>query len=97
MTNLKNLTIEQVAEIADRYGLAVNDPTVIANAKQADEIDGTPCISVATNKVTVCWATDSAGIYRADLLLDGYLSQVAFESNADARAHRRFCRDAYGD
>ncbi|MCK1668605.1 hypothetical protein [Bradyrhizobium sp. 153] len=92
----KHLTPETVARIAAKYDFRPDERTVTGNAKQADEYHGTVCEGFDGDTKRF-WGCDSTGRYDAALLLDGYLSQVAYEAEADAKAHRKFCRDAYGD
>jgi hypothetical protein len=94
MATFKNITEEQVAEIAARYGFDWNDSWdrrhVEGDAIQADDYHG-------KQSGTVHWATDAYGVYQADKLFDGYLAQYAYESDCFDKEMSRFHRDAYGN
>lgn len=97
----QNLTIENVAQIAARHGFDWNDEhdrtrIIEPEARQADEYHGRPCKRL--NDGRKHWGAGACGdFYHAANLLDGYLSQHAYEAACDDRAIAQFHRDAYGD
>lgn len=94
MASFKNITEQQVAEIAARYGFDWNDAWdrrhIESDVKQADECHG-------KQAPRAYWGTDAQGVYQADRLFDGYLAQYAYESECFDKEMSQFHRDAYGD
>ncbi len=101
MQTFQNISIEQIREIADRYGLDWNDEydrtrIIEPEARQADEFHGRPCKRLHDGRNH--WgAGDCGDSYDAALLLDGYLAQVTHTMEADCASIAKFHRDAYGE
>jgi hypothetical protein len=92
---MKNLTQEQVDELAFRYGLDPADHAVIESAEQADAYHGTK-IPEFDGNMKRFWCCDKTGHMDAYRTLDGYLDQIATEWRIDSLAAAEFERNAYG-
>lgn len=91
------LTSAKIAEIAERYGFRPTERIVVELVAQAESYHGMAAMRLNGGEPIVSWGTDSRGVYQADKLLNGYLSETAACAFADAASHRDFCRDAYGE
>lgn len=94
-SSFKNLTLRQIVTAARQYDLNPHDRLVLESAAQADGIHGQKCDGFDGDTKRF-WGCDYRGIYQADRLLDGYLSEETRVMRCDDLAARQFERDAYG-
>lgn len=86
---------DMVRRVAMQYGFRVHERVVTENVQQAEELHGQMAPNFDGN-LRRFWGCDRDGRYDAVKLLDGYLSQMAYEADCDGKAARDFEDQAYG-